>query len=105
MERLRAAGARPEEIDIVLCTHLHSDHVGWNTQLVDGRWVPTFSRAKCLFSKIERERGDPRTNPKADKSPQRSNAFRDSVLPVMESGQAVVVDGQHAIDDTLTIVP
>ena len=42
LARLRAAGAAPEDIDIVLCTHLHADHVGWNTMLRDGRWVPTF---------------------------------------------------------------
>lgn len=105
LNRLRATGVRPEEIDIVLCTHLHSDHVGWNTKLVEGRWVPTFPNAKYLFSKIENELGDPRTNPAADASAQRSSAFRDSVLPVIESGQALVVDGDHAIDDTLTIRP
>jgi len=105
LDRLCAAGVRPDEIDIVLCTHLHSDHVGWNTKLVDGRWVPTFPNAKYLFSKIERELGDPRTNPIADASLQRSNAFRDSVLPVIESGQAELIDGDHAIDDDLTILP
>jgi glyoxylase-like metal-dependent hydrolase (beta-lactamase superfamily II) len=105
LERLRAAGVQPEDIDIVLCTHLHTDHVGWNTKLVDGRWVPTFPNAKYLFSKTERERGDPRTNPAAETSVQRSPAFNDSVLPVIESGQAVLVDGDHAIDDTFTIVP
>ena len=55
LERLREAGAAPEDIDIVLCTHLHSDHVGWNTMLRDGRWVPTFPNAKYLFSR-DRER-------------------------------------------------
>jgi glyoxylase-like metal-dependent hydrolase (beta-lactamase superfamily II) len=104
LERLHAAGVQPEEIDVVLCTHLHSDHVGWNTRLVDGRWVPTFENAKYFFSKIESELGDPRTNPVADGSPRRSSAFRDSVLPVIECGQAVVVDGDYAIDDSLTII-
>jgi glyoxylase-like metal-dependent hydrolase (beta-lactamase superfamily II) len=105
LSRLRAAGVQPEQIDIVLCTHLHADHVGWNTQLVDGRWVPTFPNAKYLFSRTENEIGDPRRNPAADADLQRGGAWRDSVLPVIEAGQAVLVDGDHAIDDALTIVP
>ena len=105
LQRLREAGVQPEEIDIVLCTHLHADHVGWNTMLVDGRWVPTFPNAKYLFSRIENEIGDPRRNPAADADLQRGGAYRDSVLPVIEAGQAVLVDGDYAIDDILTIVP
>jgi len=104
LQRLRAAGVEPEEIDIVLCTHLHTDHVGWNTRLVDGRWVPTFPNAKYLFSRVENEFGDPRRNPRADQDLMRGNAYRDSVLPVIEAGQAVLIDGDHAIDDSLTIV-
>jgi glyoxylase-like metal-dependent hydrolase (beta-lactamase superfamily II) len=104
LQRLRAAGVQPEEIDIVLCTHLHADHVGWNTRLVDGRWVPTVPNAKYLFSRIENEFGDPRRNPHADRDPLRGVAYRDSVLPVIEAGQVVLIDGDHAIDDSLTIV-
>jgi len=105
LARLREAGVAPEDIDIVLCTHLHSDHVGWNTVLRDGRWVPTFPNAKYLFSRTENDHGDPRRNPAADADPQRSNAYRDSVLPVIEAGQAVLVDGAHAIDDAMLIEP
>jgi glyoxylase-like metal-dependent hydrolase (beta-lactamase superfamily II) len=105
LARLRAAGVEPEEIDIVLCTHLHSDHVGWNTMLRDGRWVPTFPNARYLFSRAENDYGDPRRNPAADADPQRSNAYRDSVLPVIETGQAVLLDGAHAIDDTMLVEP
>ena len=104
LQRLGAAGVRPEEIDIVLCTHLHADHVGWNTMLVDGRWVPTFPNAKYLFSRIENEVGDPRHNPAADADQQRGGAYRDSVLPVIEAGQAVLVEGDYALEDNLTIV-
>src|SRR5438445_810518 len=53
LERLRAAGATPESIDYVMCTHLHADHIGWNTVLRDGRWVPTFPNARYLFARIE----------------------------------------------------
>jgi glyoxylase-like metal-dependent hydrolase (beta-lactamase superfamily II) len=103
--RLRAAGVQPGEVDVVLCTHLHSDHVGWNTMLVDGRWVTTFPNAKYLFSRTENEIGDPHRNPAAEADIQRGFAYCDSVLPVIEAGQAVLVDGEHAIDDNLTIVP
>ena len=105
LARLAAAGVAPEDIDIVLCTHLHSDHVGWNTMLRDGRWVPTFPNAKYLFSRSENEHGDPRRNPAAAADPQRNNAYRDSVLPVIEAGQAVLLDGTHAIDDALLVEP
>jgi glyoxylase-like metal-dependent hydrolase (beta-lactamase superfamily II) len=53
LERLRDAGAQPEEIDFVFCTHLHVDHCGWNTRLIDGRWVPSFPNARYLFSRRE----------------------------------------------------
>src|SRR6185503_13853309 len=46
---LAAIGVRPESVDFVLCTHLHADHVGWNTRLLDGRWVPTFPHAQYLI--------------------------------------------------------
>lgn len=105
LDRLRAAGARPEDIDIVLCTHLHSDHVGWNTMLRDGRWVPTFPNARYLFSRTENEWGDPRTCQAAAADLQRNNSYRDSVLPVIEAGQAELVDGMHALGDTMTIEP
>lgn len=105
LERLREAGAVPEDIDIVLCTHLHTDHVGWNTMLRDGRWVPTFPNAKYLFSRAENEWGDPRRNPAADADPQRTYSYRDSVLPVIEAGQVELVDGPHAIEDSMLIEP
>ena len=105
LARLREAGAAPEDIDIVLCTHLHADHVGWNTMLRDGRWIPTFPNAKYLFSRSEDEYGDPRRNPAADADPQRGCAYRDSVLPVIEAGQAVLLDGTHAIDDAMVVEP
>ncbi len=53
LDRLAVAGVSPEEIDFVLCTHLHVDHVGWNTRLVGGRWVPTFPKARYVFARRE----------------------------------------------------
>jgi glyoxylase-like metal-dependent hydrolase (beta-lactamase superfamily II) len=55
LERLRAAGTAPEDVDYVMCRHLHADHIGWTTVLKDGRWVPTFPKARYLFARIEYE--------------------------------------------------
>ena len=99
LERLAAAGARPEDVDIVLCTHLHSDHCGWNTRKENGRWVPTFPNAKYLFSRREKERWDPAHGS------ERAELYNDSVLPVIESRQAVLLEGEHQIDEHLRVEP
>ena len=103
IERLAAAGAKPEDIDYVLCTHLHADHVGWNTRLVDGRWVPTFANAKYVFGRKEYEfwRGKFAT----DANSHHLAGYRDSVLPVVEAGQALVVDDYAEIADCLVVTP
>ena len=86
----------------MFCTHLHVDHVGWNTRLQDGRWVPTFPNARYVFGRREYEFAEAEQhNPGNPHGP----AFRDSVLPVMEAGSAVLVDDDHAIDDTLYLTP
>jgi len=97
MDNLRTQGVSPEEIDIVMCTHLHTDHVGWNTQLIDGRWVPTFPNAKYLFHEIEYDYWEKEhlTQEWA------RDSFIDSVLPVVEAGQATMVAGDHEIDTGL----
>jgi glyoxylase-like metal-dependent hydrolase (beta-lactamase superfamily II) len=105
LERLCAAGAAPEDIDFVLCTHLHEDHVGWNTRVRDGRWVPTFPNATYLFSRVENDYWDPAQHPDAADEPIRKVLFQDSVLPVIESGQALLLEGVHAIDDGLRVEP
>ncbi len=98
LDRLASAGVSPDEIDFVCCTHLHADHAGWNTLLRDGRWVPTFPRAKYIFSRIEAAYWDERVNPAMGSDP-RSAVFVDSVLPVMAAGQAVLVDAGYCFDD------
>ena len=85
LERLRAAGIRPEEVDVVLCTHLHPDHVGWNTKLEDGRWAPTFPNARYLFSRTEYEHFQGLARNTEDSNMDRL-CFNDSVLPVVEAG-------------------
>jgi glyoxylase-like metal-dependent hydrolase (beta-lactamase superfamily II) len=102
LANLAAAGFVPEGIDYVLCTHLHADHVGWNTRLVNGRWVPTFPNARYLFARQEWEhwrvaewRAAYTTDP----------YYEDSLLPVMESGQAELVATDYAFDDGVRIEP
>jgi glyoxylase-like metal-dependent hydrolase (beta-lactamase superfamily II) len=104
LANLAAAGATPEQIDYVFCTHLHSDHVGWNTRLENGRWVPTFRNARHLFSRRDYEALDPRNLPEGHRD-DANEAFQDSVLPVVEAGLAEFVDGVHQVGDGLTIVP
>jgi hypothetical protein len=85
LDRLRQAGVTPEDIDIVLCTHLHVDHVGWNTRLENGRWVPTFPNARYLVA--QREWDYWRTA--GPSGLVRTGDFiTDSVLPIFDSGQA-----------------
>jgi len=103
LERLGAAGVSPEDVDVVLCTHLHADHIGWNTQLRDGRWVPTFPNARYLLSRKECEHWDPVKNPTVADDPHRRVAYQDSVLPVIAAGRAELVSGPHAVDDDLLI--
>ncbi|HXC40887.1 MAG TPA: MBL fold metallo-hydrolase [Burkholderiales bacterium] len=95
LQTLAAAGVTPEQVDFVMCTHLHFDHVGWNTRLVDGRWVPTFPNAKYLFARPEWEYW--KAEYEAGREPYGS--FADSVLPVMDAGKGVIVEADHGIDD------
>ncbi|HWK68961.1 MAG TPA: MBL fold metallo-hydrolase [Rhizobiaceae bacterium] len=82
--RLAKAGVAPEDVDIVLCTHLHADHVGWNTRLENGRWIPTFPNARYLVGKAEIDHWQAED----ERSPGSHNhgAFTDSVLPILEAG-------------------
>ena len=104
LERLAAAGVRPEQVDMVMCTHLHVDHVGWNTRLDNGRWVPTFPNARYVFSKTDYEHFQALDRVPGGK-PASHGAFRDSVLPVVEAGLARMVDGAEPIDEHLAIDP
>lgn len=117
LDRLKAAGARPEEVDLVLITHLHVDHVGWNTKKVNGRWVPTFPNAQYIFSGRERAyqaaltAGDGsdeaiRAQAKLGAIPHPpllgtyENVYEDSMKPVIEAGLAreIVVDGTEVVE-------
>jgi glyoxylase-like metal-dependent hydrolase (beta-lactamase superfamily II) len=99
LDRLRAAGTAPEAVDYVMCTHLHADHVGWNTRLDDGRWVPTFPNARYLFARVEYDHWF--KNP--DPNPIRRAAFLDSVLPIVEAGRADMIEDGHEVDGSFTV--
>jgi len=94
---LARAGVQPEEVDYVMCTHLHWDHVGWNTRLDNGRWVPTFPNARYIMARREFEHWQG-VQQRGEESPHR-NAFEDSVLPVVHTGQSVLVDDDYAMED------
>lgn len=89
---LRRAGFAPEDIDMVMCTHLHFDHVGWNTRLENGRWVPTFPKARYVFGRRDFEYF--KANPAGEDL--HNAAFLDSIVPVMEAGQGELVDEDFA---------
>jgi len=104
LERLAAAGARADEIDMVMCTHLHHDHVGWNTLQRDGKWVPTFPNARYVFSKPDFEYFYALDrDPKA--APAEMGTFRECVLPIVEAGRADMVTGPHRLDEHIEIIP
>ena len=103
IEELARVGVHPEEVDFVLCTHLHVDHVGWNTKLLDGRWVPTFPNAKYIFSRNEFELWAARYE-KGETVPV-PLVYEDSVLPIVEAGQAIIVEDTHQIDDGMWLEP
>jgi glyoxylase-like metal-dependent hydrolase (beta-lactamase superfamily II) len=112
LARLREAGVEPEDVDIVVNTHIHYDHVGWNTRARDGEWVPTFPRATYLIPRADNLYFDPatarRTRPPRDDDERRrwegsKLVFEDSVAPVHRSGQAVLWEGSHRIDRNLLL--
>jgi glyoxylase-like metal-dependent hydrolase (beta-lactamase superfamily II) len=99
MGGLKTAGLSVEDIDFVMCTHLHVDHVGWNTKLENGRWVPTFPNARYVFGKTEYDYWADQ-HAKAEVPP-----FGDSVLPVVEAKRADIVGNDFALGDHLRILP
>lgn len=99
MTALKAAGLGVEDIDFVMCSHLHGDHVGWNTRLENGRWVPTFPRARYLFSKDEYGYWS------AIHAKKTVPHLVDSVLPIIEANRAELVAGDHELNDHIRLMP
>jgi len=107
LERMRAIGVAPEAVDFVFCTHLHADHVGWNTKLENGRWVPTFPNARYVFAKREYEHweNEHRAIAAAGGAPLSHGSFADSVLPVVDARRAVFVASDHEIETGVHLAP
>jgi glyoxylase-like metal-dependent hydrolase (beta-lactamase superfamily II) len=102
LERLAACGTSTDDVDIVFCTHLHNDHCGWNTQLVDGRWVPTFPNAEYLFVDTEYRRWDT-AGPVRHPNEFNESVFDECVRPVVDAGQARLVAAPHSVSSSLTV--
>ena len=105
LDDFRAAGFDPGAVDLVVCTHMHVDHVGWNTRLIDGAWLPTFANARYIFAQREydywqAESGPGRTRRPTlapDGIPAHGAAFDDSVAPIVAAGRADLVDAEHRL--------
>jgi glyoxylase-like metal-dependent hydrolase (beta-lactamase superfamily II) len=98
---LAATGLSVGDIDFVMCTHLHTDHVGWNTRLEDGRWVPTFPKARYVFADRELAYWTKRQQDDATAVPW----VTDSVLPIVAANRADIVKSAHAFNDLVTLMP
>ena len=98
LAEMAAAGAPRESIDVVLCTHMHFDHVGWNTMREGSRWVPTFPNARYLFAKSEWEHWST-----APHDP--TSTVKDAVKPVLDAGRGDLVGVDHRVCDGVRLVP
>lgn len=101
LERLSETGVTPEDIDYVLLTHLHPDHVGWNTRLENGEWVPTFPNARYVTSTIELESLRPEEG--KDQAFFNENVFEDSVQPIIDAGLLDTYTETYELDDIINI--
>ncbi len=99
MDALKRAGLTVEDIDVVMCTHLHPDHVGWNTKLEDGRWVPTFPNARYAFSEKELAYWTEQNKK------QSILHFEDSVLPIVEAGRTELVKSDAEFAAGVQLLP
>jgi glyoxylase-like metal-dependent hydrolase (beta-lactamase superfamily II) len=101
---LAAIGLKPDDIDIVMCTHLHADHVGWNTRLQNGGWVPTFPNARYLFGRKEVEHWR-QVLASSEADMVNHGSWADSVEPIFQAGQAELVDEDQEVDDGVQLMP
>lgn len=103
LDRLAAAGVTPQDVDVVVNTHLHVDHVGWNTRLEGRSWVPTFPRAVYLMARDDFDFWNPANERRSVLGRGNQNVFEDSVAPVHEAGQTLLWEGSHRIDGNLRL--
>jgi len=102
LTKLEKSGFGREDVDVVLCTHLHFDHVGWNTMEVNGKFVPTFPRARYLFARQEFEYWKTRPSNEVESD---HNGFVDSVMPVVDAGLVELVESDHCISEGVFLLP
>jgi glyoxylase-like metal-dependent hydrolase (beta-lactamase superfamily II) len=95
LDKFTDFGLSPADVDFVLCTHLHCDHVGWNTQLLNGQWQPTFPNAKYIMSRKDFELAQQMDQP----------GYRENVLPIVLAGQTLVVDSDYLINENIWLEP
>jgi glyoxylase-like metal-dependent hydrolase (beta-lactamase superfamily II) len=100
LEDMTREGYPTDSIDMVICTHLHVDHVGWNTRLVDGRWIPTFPKARYVFGKTEYQHWAAHSV-----EPGRAAVFNDSIKPIIDAGRADLVASDMTLSDEITLLP
>ncbi|WP_213739593.1 MBL fold metallo-hydrolase [Bradyrhizobium sp. dw_411] len=100
LEMMAAAGFPPDSIDTVVCTHLHVDHVGWNTRLAGGKWVPTFANARYVFGQTEYQYWRDHST-----EPDKAAVFHDSVKPIVDAGKADLVASDAKICDEISLIP
>ena len=101
LENLSAAGFPRESVDVVLCTHLHFDHVGWNTMKEADRWVPTFPNARYLFARVEYDHWKAETE--AGRGLEFAFSFADAVRPVVDAGLSDLVETDHKLTDEVRL--
>ena len=102
LKNLETIGLSRDQIDIVACTHLHMDHIGWNTLFQDGQWIPTFPKAKYLFAKKEYEYWLQKPINELNDDNQ---AFNESILPIINAGLAELVEENYQIDTNIRFIP
>ncbi|MFH8989854.1 MBL fold metallo-hydrolase [Streptomyces sp. NPDC017940] len=103
LDRLAAAGVTPQDVDVVVNTHLHVDHVGWNTRLEGRDWVPTFPNAVYLMARDDFDFWNPANEHRSVLGRGNQNVFEDSVAPVHRAGLALLWEGSHRIDAHLRL--
>ncbi|HET8935121.1 MAG TPA: MBL fold metallo-hydrolase [Polyangiales bacterium] len=98
---LSAAGCEPERVQAVICTHLHVDHVGWNTRLdpANGRWVPTFPNARYLMGRVEFDHWSQETGGEP------AAIMHDSIKPIVDAGLVELVEQDHQLSNEIRLIP
>ena len=99
LDKIREAGVDQTKVDYVVCTHIHLDHIGWNTTKVNNVWETTFPNASYIFSEKEFQHA------KKFENKLHGNIIEESINPVIRRGQATFINPPYSIDNNITIIP